>query len=576
MLAAFMISLPAYAETLLLTPDRDEYRAASFVELLIDPTGRMTFPQAEQAFRQGLFKPNDHERLSLGAVKGAVWLHLGFEIPEGSSGRSLVLELSRETVKFVDVYLPEPNGGWRREQAGYHQPPQSLDIFSRYPAVKIPPGLSGQSELFVRLESDFTLGMGITILSREAFHRQQLKDSYLFGLLFGVPLALSLFNLFIFLSLRDKAYLYYVVFVSCMAVYQAIIHGQFRLLGLFEPWLEDYIHGLLIGVALFCAGLFAKSFLLIKHYSPRLDKMVTGFMALAVIRFGLALTGWVHIGNTYSQFLGLLSPIVAITTGLVCWKRGFAPARFYVLAWSALSLCIVWHVFVSLSILPWMGVSSMMMVFGSALESVLLSFALADRIRVMRREREAAEQREHQYKTLSMIDGLTGLSNRRFLNQLLAEHIRRFKQTATPVSLLFMDIDDFKLFNDSYGHPEGDKVLIALAGVLTGLVRSNDTPCRYGGEEFIILMPGAGRAEAEQIAERIRLSFNKIEFEPAPGETVNVGLSIGAAQLRPGENGDELIQRADQALYQAKKSGKNRTVLAGEGSTAGLRPSILN
>ena len=555
---------PVLAQTLVLSADRQEYDAAAHVGILRDPTGEMTIAAAAAAAVQGSFRPNAKNRVSLGTVAGAVWLHLNLAIPDGrTENRCLMLELSRENMWLVEFYFPVPDGTWHRVEAGYDLPPGRTGVFSRYPAAHLPHGMSGTVPVFIRLKSHFALGMGVSVRTREAFHRHQVAESYLFGLLYGVPLALSLFNFFIFLSLRDRVYLYYVVFVSTMAAYQAMIHGQVRMLELFDPRLEVTIHGMLIGIALFFAVLFSKSFLLTRRYTPSMDKVLSAYMALAVVRFALGLAGLPIAGNMLSQVMGLLSPVLTITAGSLCWRRGFAPARFYVLAWSALSVCVVWHVLVSMSLLPWVGISSMMMVFGSALEAILLSFALADRIRVIRRQRDAAEKREHRYRTLSMIDGLTGLCNRRFLTQELGQRVTQFAHTPMPISMLFMDIDDFKRYNDSFGHPEGDKVLAALAATVTAQVRGQDTTCRYGGEEFVILMPGAGLSEARRVAERIRCAFHAIDFTPDPGRAVNVGLSIGAAQLKAGESAEDFLRRADQALYRAKENGKNCTVLDG-------------
>jgi diguanylate cyclase (GGDEF)-like protein len=123
-----------------------------------------------------------------------------------------------------------------------------------------------------------------------------------------------------------------------------------------------------------------------------------------------------------------------------------------------------------------------------------------------------------------------------------------------------MDVDDFKKFNDEYGHVEGDQVLIRLARIIRKSARDTDTACRYGGEEFTVILPGAPAGLAGAVAERIRESFAQQAFTPRSGEVVTSSVSIGLAEFRGGETVEDLISRADEALYRAKRAGKNRVV----------------
>lgn len=173
---------------------------------------------------------------------------------------------------------------------------------------------------------------------------------------------------------------------------------------------------------------------------------------------------------------------------------------------------------------------------------------------------EALKESERRYKELSIIDELTGLFNKRHFNNTLLLEIDRAKRYGHPLSLLIMDIDDFKLHNDTYGHAEGDKVLARLGEIIGDSIRTNDLASRYGGEEFTVILPETTAKDAIVVAERIRTTFAAEGFQPKADEKVNKTLSVGITQYITGEKKESLIKRADASLYQAKDQGKNRYV----------------
>ena len=155
---------------------------------------------------------------------------------------------------------------------------------------------------------------------------------------------------------------------------------------------------------------------------------------------------------------------------------------------------------------------------------------------------------------LAVRDGLTGLFNRRYFNELINIEINRLKRVPSSLSLLMLDIDNFKNYNDTQGHPAGDELLKGAAKVFKNSVRAVDIICRYGGEEFIIMLPQTDKSSAKIIAERLRVQI---------GLYLPTTVSIGIATLpEDAQAVDVLIQKADDALYQAKKTGKNKWCVA--------------
>jgi diguanylate cyclase (GGDEF)-like protein len=178
---------------------------------------------------------------------------------------------------------------------------------------------------------------------------------------------------------------------------------------------------------------------------------------------------------------------------------------------------------------------------------------------------EALTEKNKELEILSVTDSLTGLYNRKHLMESLTGEIGRSSRYERPFSLLIIDIDHFKKFNDTYGHLAGDDVLRKMGEVFRESIRGCDYAARYGGEEFVIVMPEIGRDQGVQAAERIRASVAKEKID-AQGNSVTVTISVGVASFpEHGDDAQTIISKADTALYQAKRRGRDRVALASNG-----------
>ncbi|MBK9155140.1 MAG: diguanylate cyclase [Chloracidobacterium sp.] len=168
-------------------------------------------------------------------------------------------------------------------------------------------------------------------------------------------------------------------------------------------------------------------------------------------------------------------------------------------------------------------------------------------------DRTAMKDKAGEYEQLSVTDPLTGLLNRRYLEERVAEEITRSKRYRFSLSLMLLDVDDFKSYNDTFGHPAGDTALKAVADILKESLRGADVAARYGGEEFAILLPQTSSEEAAQIGERIRKRVERMEF-PHRRVTVSIGIASCSSEV---DSSKDLISAADVALYAAKNHGRN-------------------
>ena len=179
---------------------------------------------------------------------------------------------------------------------------------------------------------------------------------------------------------------------------------------------------------------------------------------------------------------------------------------------------------------------------------------------IQRRQKAEAAllESEKQYRELSITDGLTGLFNQRHFYHRLEAEIDRAQRYSKSLAIILMDVDDFKLFNDTYGHLDGDKVLKEIGRIIHTFIRSSDSAFRYGGEEFVVIMPETNGSSAHTVADRIREGFKQHVFITHNKSPEQLTLSLGVAAYISGEDARTLVKRADYNMYCAKKKGKDQ------------------
>ena len=162
----------------------------------------------------------------------------------------------------------------------------------------------------------------------------------------------------------------------------------------------------------------------------------------------------------------------------------------------------------------------------------------------------------------ALVDGLTGVYNRKYFDQKLAMELERAQRSLAPLSLVMMDVDCFKAYNDTYGHPAGDRVLVSVADAARQQVnRSTDVMARYGGEEFAVVLPASDKAGAQIIAEKIRQAVQALDIPHSASQVaphVTISLGVACYDTRAACTAQELLEMADQALYNAKRAGRNQ------------------
>ena len=566
---------------------------ASNVTVLEDPGGTMALADAQR--RAGEFRPSavrDDAAINFGYSSAAWWLRIDFAADQNAP-RDWLLDVAFPTLDSVEYFGP----GGERMATGDRLRFAVRPMLHRNFVFPVHLDESGTGTVWLRIVSEGTLTIPLKLWRHEAFWQDSLASYSLLALYFGMLLALALYNLLLWLSLRDPNYLTYVAFAICMAIGQLSLNGlgnQF----LWPDWPAWGNLAFSTGFAAtgFFGALFTRGFLETRRNLPRLDGAIIGLAALFALCAVAPLVAPYRLAAILTSLTGVTFSVVAVLAGLRCWRAGQPGARIFILAWAALLVGVVVVGLRNLNLLPTTFFSFYAIQIGSAVEMILLSFALAERINDLQREKDAAQgealvtkqelvatlqrsetdlerrviartgeletlnarlrENERQLQALAHTDPLTGLANRLLLDARLEQSMQHARRSHGQIALLMVDLDHFKAINDSRGHAIGDEVLRATADRLRAAVREVDTVARVGGDEFVVVLTAlGGAADVERLAEKLVAGMR--EPMRVLGMPIECSASVGVALFSGGElTPAELMRRADSAMYAAKEAGR--------------------
>jgi diguanylate cyclase (GGDEF)-like protein len=307
--------------------------------------------------------------------------------------------------------------------------------------------------------------------------------------------------------------------------------------------------------------LFVREIADLRHFSPRVYSafgwLASAFVLITVANLAkfIGLAIWVNaIGNLL--FLG--TAVFTLVIAFRVWRRGSRAAGWFLIAWGLLEACTIATTIHLLMNAP-DETSRILYYYALPLSmvaaAVLIALGVADRLREQRLALSDAERR-------AQTDPLTGVLNRRSLLERLDAAGLRARARGLPIAILFIDLDHFKLINDSHGHQAGDACLRAIIAPIQAELRQSDVIGRYGGEEFVVILSSADASAAFPIAQRILTRVADVSVDGF-GQAIRMTCSIGvAASDTQGVWGETLVAQADAAVYLAKRSGRNQVQLA--------------
>lgn len=559
-----------------------------FMQVLEDPDSGLSFAEVLQTYWQNKFTPIRNEQTAHGVSSSAWWIRIQVanDTPEKINW---VIEALHNITDYIDVYEIDAKGNVSAQQLGDHRPYAINNLPSEAFSFPLSTPAGEHSTLYLRFNFEYAgvVNLYLEASTPEAYVQKQHIQGIWLGIFLGAAVLVIIYTLFLMLSIREKPYFWYLLYAcSALVMYLALTGLGYRYLWGFTPALADAIPHIAIVAFYSLAIQFSRSFLDTETRAPQLDLLLLLLLGITAFSGILLLINVREIALNLLMLTGIaLGLFPAI--GMYLWSKGHHQARGYTLAWSIWSLTVICSILRFQGIIPTSNFAISATRFGMILETILLAFALVDRVNILRKEKLAAENRERiaaqqatdQLETkvrertlelelarqhaenLASLDSLSGLLNRRAFFQQGNVEVHRAHRYSQQLTVMMLDIDHFKGINDQYGHATGDRVISTVADILNKILRESDVKARIGGEEFAVVLVQTPRNKALHLAERIREEIQQTQIINQD-VSVNITASFGIAELStdvsPGTSLDQLLARADKALYWGKNNGRNR------------------
>ena len=343
---------------------------------------------ADVSAQDDLFKPHTKDTLNAGYSHSAFWVKvdLRYQPQDPRVHRTWLLELAYPPLDSIELYLADAAGKYQLvERTGDSLPFDSRQIKENNYLFEINFSPGQSQTVYLRLASQGSVQAPLTLWSAQAYLEEQPVRIYILGLIYGVLLGMLVYNLFIYLSVRDTSYLYYIFYIASFGLYQLSVNGAaVQYFWPNNPWWANASTPFLIGASALFGCQFARSFLHTASHSRWLDRALIFLMAVGVLVMVLALTTSYAVSLRLATGLALAFIVTIFTAGVVAWIRGLRVARYFVIAWSAFLLGGLVNTLMVLGYLPNVFLTMYASQIGSAIEVGLLSLALADRINAMR------------------------------------------------------------------------------------------------------------------------------------------------------------------------------------------------
>ncbi|BFM05794.1 sensor domain-containing diguanylate cyclase [Halioxenophilus aromaticivorans] len=605
-----MAGVSAHA-SVVLDNDSQSVNLSRYMSILEDVSGELTLPDILALNSNDGFTAINDEHLQLGYSTSAFWLRFSVSNRLPASDISALEDRFYLTLKYplldsVDFYRVAGDDIVQLKEGDMLPFHQRLFAVSDY-VFPFSLAKHGSATLFVRVASSSSLPIPLRLQTEKAFVENSSKEDMLNGIYVGISVGLGVYNLILFLIIRSRAHGFYVLMVFSIMMFNTGMAGltyrfwpesiQFQQMNIY---LWSFTSAVLV-------PLFGMEFLKTKESFPRFHSVLKLLVWLNLLV--IPCLWWVSVA-TAAKLTVVFTGVTALSVIFVAISRvfqGFTPAIYYTIGQGAVIGSVIFTAVTSQKVIPLYHLAPEVMKWCSAFELMLFSIGLAGIVTTERRLREQAqresakaqkalldsqikrnedldvlvEQRTRELESLNLQllrlsnqDELTGMHNRRYLNESLIKEYEQARANQKPISILMIDIDHFKLINDHYGHQFGDFCLQAAGSILhANTHRPPDVCARYGGEEFVVVLPDTSLKNATIVAEKIRRNFENYDF-CFHEDHAQVSVSIGVCCETPSpiDHHELLLNRADELLYQAKSEGRNRVVVQPPESGSQLVP----
>ena len=524
--------------------------------LLNDLHSSLNPDQAFAAFKEKEFSQNSQNKVSFGFTQSTIWAVLPVENITEQPWKNII-KIDNAWLDHVDIYFFFDDMLIHQTSIGDNLPFTQRERSTRMPSVEYEFSV-GTSHVLFRLRSQDPMTLPIYLGSEKAMMSSFTENAYFYGALYGGLLILFIYNLALYVYLREPRYLLYPTYLFAFTLFNFTYTGH----GFWLVWsdsvaMQQWLMPSLMFCYLFSAVMFTIGFLNTRTYLPSLYTLRHRiYLSLLTIAGLIFLSGNRSFIIMIQLVLLTCLSIWMLVVGYLSYKNKDPLAKFFIPAIIMGAGGATISSFATWGVIPYSQWAFRGIELGMFLEMSLLSISLGFNFKLAQEARKSAENN-------ARLDPLTNLYNRRAFSELVHPSWELCKRSNHPVSIMLMDLDWFKRINDQFGHTAGDEILEDVAKVIKGRIRNADIPLRWGGEEFLIFLPNTNSKQAKLLAEDLRKEIEKIDINKTDtNKTDSVTMSIGVVSATPDQiDLDKLITLADESLYSAKEKGRNTVVM---------------
>ena len=486
------------------------------------------------------------QKMAFGFTKDVYWLKIDIENTKNRYVDKLI-ELDYATLDDVQVYEKVDN------RYKFFQYGDRVDNTQKQKFYKIIHNTSleprSDKTIYIRVSTASPMILNLAFIDPVNFFDEKIVEFITLAVYYGLVIGLMIYNFFLFLGLRDRSFLVYVLFQFSFFIFQLSLNGignwliwnEFQFINIFSvPWGSMF--------SAFFGLLFSIMFL--NMQSKKLYFMTYANLLILPLPFILSYQWAMSIAIIF----GSITTITVFFIGLYAYfKQKHYLAKYFLIVWSELFLRIIILNMKSAGLLPVNFFTTYASQIGATFEALLISIVLVKKYTKLQSENIQKDHEITQKTKIIYTDELTKVHNRAYYNEKIVEVIENYKKNNRTFALALFDIDNFKSFNDTYGHDVGDSVLIELATLVKNNIRDNDIFARIGGEEFVLIFPNTNLEQGYKIVEELRRKIENNLFV----DNLNVKSSFGLGELKEGDTPKNIFKRIDVALYEAKNGGRN-------------------
>ncbi len=514
----------------------------------------LSLKQAQERFLTGQVETVTSGVCSFGLFAPPVWGHLTIENPVEQINQ---IAVGSSWIDYLDIYQDTKEGikVWRSGD-------ETAEMQGFFPSVGFLYNTlmtAGVNEIWFRAESTAVFDLFVVVDSKvKADERNRIVSVY-YGLLYGFLLALAIYNVILSRSLEQYSLLFYVGYILSFVILNLSHSGQLTAwLGPNSGQLRDHISWTFILACGVSGLLFASSYFQLRLYANRLWRAILIWCGVwSALIIGSLILGNQYVAGVFDLIFFSTFTVIMVAIGFYGVMRKWEAAGFFLVAVFIGMTGMLLTLFSAYDVIPYSYVTFHASEVSIMVEAVLLGIGMSE---LLHKQKITSLKVEY----LAAHDPLTGLMNRRAFIHATKPYLALAARSKRTMSLMILDFDHFKEINDRFGHNVGDEALAKISHILQMQTRDSDLLARWGGDEFVLLMPETSLEKASIFAERIQLKIQNTPIIEKKGATpISLTVSIGVAEYMESDDSlKTLINRADMLLLIAKKQGRNQVMVS--------------